>query len=300
MMNSSAYNQTVFMTTVRTPYGRQRAGWLIDSLRTFGGPLAQSPVWLFEADPRAECHRLAQNGLTIFPLQVPDALKQALFTEKVFACAQAEAMAGPEVGSLVWVDPACLVVQPPLLYVLDGNFDAAFRPVHIQNVGLRLDQPLDAFWGGIYTAVGLSDVSATVQSFIDRQTLRSYYNSHAFALNPALGLLGRWRDLFQALACDAAFQQAACQDEPHQIFLFQALLSALLTKEVTPARLRILPPEYNYPFNLHERVPVEYRARTLNDTVTFAYEDRSLNPAQVTDILIVEPLRAWLAARWAA
>ena len=293
---SIANRKTVFITTVRTPYGRVRAGWLIDSLRTFGGPLAQNPVWLFEADPRAECRRLAQDGLTILPLQVPEAVRHALFSEKVFACAQAEAMAGPEVGSLVWIDPGCMVVQPPLLYVLDEEFDAAFRPVHIKNVGLRVDQPLDAFWQGIYAAVDLTDVSTTVQSFVDRQTLRPYYNSHAFALNPARGLLGCWWKHFQALACDAAFQQTACQDEPHQVFLFQALLSALLVKEIDPIKLRLLPPEYNYPFNLQAWVLAEYRARALNDTVTFAYEDRSLNPAEITDILINEPLRSWLAA----
>lgn len=300
MTSALANKQTVFVTTARTPYGRQRAGWLIDSLRIFGGPLSRSPVWLFEADPRAECSRLAQDGLTIFPLQVPEAIKQALFSEKVFACAQAEAMAGAEVGSLVWIDPGCLVVNPPVLYALGADFDAAFRPVHIQNVGLRVSDPLDAFWQGIYAAVGLTDVSTTVQSFVDQQILRAYYNSHAFAVKPGDGLLGRWWEHFQALACDAIFQQTACQDEPHQIFLFQALLSALLVKEIMPERLRILPPEYNYPFNLQGRVPAEYRARALNDAATFAYEDRSLDPAEITDIALEEPLRSWLATHCAA
>lgn len=291
---------TVFITAVCTPYGRARAGWLIDSLRAFGGTLSQNPVWLFEADPRAECARLAQDGLTVIPIQVLEAIKPALFSEKVFACAQAEAMAGPEVGSLVWIDPGCLVVNPPVLYELGADFDAAFRPVHIQNVGLQVDEPLDAFWQGIYTEVGMPDGSTTVQSFVDQRVLRGYYNSHAFAVNPALGILSRWLEHFQRLANDAAFQQAACQDDAHQIFLFQALLSALVTKEVTPARLRILPPEYNYPFNLQERVPVEHRARALNDAVTFAYEDRLLNPAEITDIVVEEPLRSWLAAHCTA
>jgi hypothetical protein len=199
----------------------------------------------------------------------------------------------------VWIDPGCLVVNPPVLYELGADFDAAFRPVHIQNVGLRVDEPLNAFWGGIYTAVGLTDLSTTVQSFVDRQTLRAYYNSHAFAVNPALGLMHRWLEHFQALVCDAVYQQTACQDEPHQIFLFQALLSALLTKEIEPSRLRILPPEYNYPFNLQGRVPEGHRARALNDTVTFTYEQRSLNPAEITDIAVEEPLASWLAAHCA-
>jgi len=286
---------SVFITTVRTPFGRQRASWLIDSLRAFGGSLSKNPVWLFEADPRAECHRLAQDGLTIIPLQVPEAIKHALFAEKVFACAQAEAMAGSDVGSLVWIDPGCLVVNPPELHQLGANFDAAFRPVHIQNVGLRVGDPLDVFWQGIYAELGIVDISVTVQSFVDRQTLRAYYNSHAFSINPTLGLLGHWLGHFRALVCDAEFQQAACQDEPHQIFLFQALLSALITKEVAPSRLRILPPEYNYPLNLQIKGPVKYRAKVLNDVVTFAYEDRSLHPAEITDIVVKQPLRSWLA-----
>ena len=299
-MNSLADPNIVFITAVRTPYGRQRAGWLVDSLRAFGGTLSQSPVWLFEADPRAECQRLAQDGLVIRPMQVPQAIRSALFAEKVYACAQAEALAGPDTGALVWIDPNCLVVNPPLLYALGSDFDAAFRPVHIQNVGLRVEDPLDPFWQGIYAQVGITDAPATVQSFVDQRVLRAYFNSHAFAVDPALGLLGRWLEHFQALACDTAFQQAACQDEAHQIFLFQALLSALITKELDPSRLRMLPPEYNYPLNLQARVPVERRARALNDVVTFAYEDRSLDPAQITDIGIEEPLRSWLAAHCVA
>lgn len=299
-MSSILRKQTVFMTAVSTPYGRQRAGWLIDSLRTFGGRIGRNPVWLFEADPRAECNRLAQDGLQIFPMQVPDSIKPILFSQKVYASAQAEIMAGAEVNSLVWIDPGCLVVNPPALYELGSDFDAAFRPVHIQNVGLRIDDRLDAFWQGIYAQVGITDMSTTVQSFVDQQMLRAYYNSHAFAVNPAIGLLGRWLEHFQALANDMHYQQTACQDEPHQIFLFQALLSALLAKEVAPERLRILPPEYNYPFNLHSRVPASYRARALNDVVSFAYEDRSLDPVEITDIAVEEPLRAWLAERCSA
>ena len=199
----------------------------------------------------------------------------------------------------MWIDPGCLVVNPPVLYELSRDHDAAFRPVHIQNVGLRPDEPLDAFWQGIYADVGIPDVSTTVQSFVDRRTLRAYYNSHAFAVNPALGLLGRWLEHFRALARNVHYQQAACQDEPHRVFLFQALLSALLSRDVAPERLRILPPEYNYPFNLQGKVPAEYRARVLNNLVTFAYEERSLNPAEVTDIALEEPLRSWLAAHCA-
>ena len=91
-MRGSNNKQTVFITAVCTPYGRQRAGWLVDSLRAFGGSLSQNPVWLFEVDRQAECHRLAQDGLTVIPVEVPEVIRPAIFSGKVYACAQAEAL----------------------------------------------------------------------------------------------------------------------------------------------------------------------------------------------------------------
>jgi hypothetical protein len=64
-----------------------------------------------------------------------------------------------------------------------------------------------------------------------------------------------------------------------------------------PDRIRILPAEYSYPYNLHGQVPEGRRAGALNDLVCFAYEDRSLDPDIVSDIQIREPLRSWLSAR---
>ena len=102
---------------------------------------------------------------------------------------------------------------------------------------------------------------------------------------------------FEGLVEDAAFQAAACADEPHRIFLFQAVFSALVAASVEPARIRLAPPTYDYPYNLHARVPQAAVPRALDDLVCFAYEGRSLDPATVKDIEIREPLRSWLRGR---
>jgi hypothetical protein len=64
-----------------------------------------------------------------------------------------------------------------------------------------------------------------------------------------------------------------------------------------PERIRMLPPDYSYPYNLHQVVPPDRRALALNDLVSIAYEDRSLDPDVVDDIAIHEPLRSWLSVR---
>lgn len=292
-------NAIAFVTMVSEPGEIPEARRMMDSIRAFGGPMSACPVWLFEADPDgAPCGSLAGEGVEVVPLTVPDALRRCFFGGKVWACAEAERMAvSAGVRSLVWMDTNCLVVQPPLLYDLGDACDAAVRPVHIQNVGLRAGAPLDGYWRGIYRAVGVEDISATVESYVDGQTLRAYFNSHAFAIRPDKGLMRRRAELFEALAGDQEFQAAHCQDVRRRIFLFQAVWSALLVNMLDWERVRILPPEYNYPYNLQDLVPPERRARALNDLVTVACEERNMDPAAMNDIEVREPLRSWLAAR---
>jgi hypothetical protein len=299
-------DDTLFITSVTTPRDRAQACLLIDSLRAFGGDLASCPVWVFEANPEgASCDELGTDDVAILPLRLPETIQHYHFAAKVWACAWAEDLMASHtseptngrVRTLAWLAPDCLVIQPPALYQLGPEWDAAVRPVHIQNVGLRPGQSLDPFWRRAYAAVGVQDLETTVESFVDGQQLRAYFNSHGFAVDPGLGLLRRWADLFRALVLDGTFQAAGCQDVRHQIFLHQAVLSALLATAVDPARLRLLPPTYNYPYNLHASVPEDRRAQALNDLVCIAYEDRSLDPGEMGDIAVEEPLRSWLAGR---
>jgi hypothetical protein len=294
-MITTITDQTVFLTMVRTTGERARARILIDSIRSFGEAMSQCPIWLFEADPqRAPCKSMEIMGVQVLPLSVPNSVRHYYFADKVCASAQAEEIASAKVQTLIWIDPGCLVIKPPLLFDLGQSFDTAVRPVHIRNVGLTHTEPLDGFWKGVYETVGVKDVKTTVETFVDVQLIRSYFNSHAFAVNPSSGLLRQWLDTFEALVSDEEFQLMHCQDELHRIFLHQAVLSALLVTSLDQKRIRILPPDYNYPYNLHQSVPLDRRAQALNDLVCIAYEDRSLDPNVVDDIEIHEPLRTWL------
>lgn len=71
----------------------------------------------------------------------------------------------------------------------------------------------------------------------------------------------------------------------------------LMVTSLSQQRIRILPPAYNYPYNLHASVPAERRAKALNDVVCIAYEERCLDPDVMSDIRVDEPLKSWLSAR---
>jgi hypothetical protein len=287
-------SETRLVLMFRSEAGERLARIVVDSLRTFGGPLRDSPVWALLLDPAREPQALAGvAGVERIPVAVPDAYRGYPFAEKVAAYAWAEELAGPEVRSLVWLDLDCLIVNPPLLFDLGPAVDAAFRPVHHRNVGSPAGEPLDDFWAGVYRALDVDDLPYTVESFLDGQPLRPYLNTHCFALNPAKGLGRAWWAAFRALAADEAFQAGPCRDDLHRIFLHQAILSTLVAKLLDWQRVRLLPPEYNYPLHLLDEIPAALRPPSLNSLVTVVYEDTS--PWSRIDIQ--EPLRTWLQAR---
>jgi hypothetical protein len=111
---------------------------------------------------------------------------------------------------------------------------------------------------------------------------------------------GRFASLVWMVPCclvaDEGFQARACQEKRRQIFLFQALLSALLAARLLPEQILLLPHDYNYPYNLQASIPAERRAPSLNNLVSFVYEDRPLDPSRLDDIRVSGALKSFLAA----
>jgi len=288
-----------FLTALSSLEGARRARLAFESLRLYGGTWSECPAWVFcrpstACDP-ADVERVYAGlaGVQVLPLAGDGEAPPYPFWDKVQACAEAEAMAGPAVRSLVWLSPSCLIVGPPILFDLAPPLAAAFRTVHHRNIGSLAHEPLDAFWTGVYGAVGLGDAPYTVESFADRWEIRPYLNTHCFAIDPTRGLCRAWATRFEELVADRAFQEGPCQDPLRRVFLHQAVLSALVAKELERQEVRLLPPEYSYPLHMHDEVPPERRARALNDLVCAAYEDA----IPIDGIAIEEPLRSWLKAR---
>jgi hypothetical protein len=279
-----------FATLLLSVESEQPTRRAVASLREFGGTLASSRVLVFAPSSLSSAEIGQTEGVEFAPLAPEPGLAGYPFGTKVTACAQAEALVPRGTTSLVWLGPGCLVFRPPEQFVLGTDCDAAFRPVHITNVGSLRSGPLDEYWKHVYETVGTQDGDRYVESLLGKQQLRPYYNTHCFAVNPALGLMAEWLKLFRSLVADEAFQSGPCRDELHRIFLHQAVLSALVTKSVAPGRVRVLPPEYSYPLHFHEKLADTQRVDVLNDITVAAYEEES----DLAAVRAEEPLRSWL------
>jgi len=283
-------NHILYITAISSQVEAQQVNLLIKSLRKFGGRLGEYPVWIFCTDMKYSVSFSESDTLKLFDLKMDLPLRSYPLAEKVFACAQAEEMTRSDVGSLVWLNPDCLILNPPDLFGLRDQYDAAFRPVHILNVGSPANGPIDGYWRRVYEVLGVDQIPYTIESFVDGQEIHPYFNTHCFAINPSKGIMQAWRAFFVTLLLDKEFQDEYCQDELHQLFLHQVVLSALLMKSIKKDRLLMLPPEYSYPLHLQEKLPATKRIDSINQLVCMVYEDTIL----LDGINILEPILSWL------
>jgi hypothetical protein len=287
--------KTCFFTIVRSPESKRNVQFLLKSLQAFGGAMRNHPVLIFQIHPDKEAELdFGGENVHVIPVNEDRALRHYWFGEKVYICSLAEEMVQGHVRSLVWLGAQCLILHPPVQLDLENSHDAAFRPVHIKNIGLAVDDPLDSFWRAVYDAVGIDDCPYAIRSFVDGHTIRAYFNTHLFSVNPSFGILQTWLDHFREMVSDLDFQSGPCNDQEHQIFLHQAILSALIVKMLDWERVRILPNEYSYPLHLHLDVPLHLRPASLNSQVCPVYEGIYQHPATLNELEVHEPLSTWI------
>jgi hypothetical protein len=293
-METPLGSQVRFLTVTNSKQEERQARFLISSLRSFGGELKDCLVWVFQPGKNTPEAFSDLENVTTLPLEMEEPYRSFELADKVFACARAEELCGSEVGSLVWLNLDCLIVNPPLLFDLGQDFDAALRPVHIRNVGSLAGAPPDCYWETVYQTIGVTnDIPYTVESCVDAQTIRPYFNTHCFSVNPAKEIMQAWRETFKQLVDNKEFVDGPCLGASHQVFLHQVVVSALIMKLVEHDRIRMLPPTYSYPLHLQEKLPPAKRITSLNQMVCAVFEEMD----RLDQVTVEEPLKSWLVTQ---
>jgi len=270
---------------------------LISSIRAFAGDLKNQPILVYSN--LDEGPDIADgDGAQLFQAEPAEVYLGYPLGAKVFFCSKAEQELAGRVSTMVYLDPCALILHPPWLFETGQHVDACIRPVHLKNVGQSSGQALSAYWRWVYDLVGNGFPDFRVTSFVDGCLLFPYYNTHCFSVKPELGLCQHWADLFAAAVKDISFQQELCADFPHRLFLHQVIFSCLLAARLGEERIRVLPPDYSYPYHVQEQVPPGIRSASLNNLTHVVYEECNMNPSQMRDIEVDESLKTWLSERW--
>jgi hypothetical protein len=278
---------------------------LARSIRTFGGEFCFNPIWMLSPrneDDLSEATRqeLFSIGARLVTFDMDSDGSSFPFTAYVTAAGIAEGLAQGEASFLAMMAADTLVLQAPSTFLLQAGKSLGGCPVHLKLLGSGFNDPIDELWGLIYRdcQVDVNNIYA-MQTIVDEQMVRAYFNAGLLVVRPERGLLRAWQSSFERLYCLPQYEAFYQRNESYKIFMHQMVLAGSILSHLKQAEFQLFPFEMNYPLHLHTRVAADRRPSSLNQLVTCRYEDYGEffgNPDVDDLIQIDKPLKNWLQA----
>jgi hypothetical protein len=273
---------------------------LCESIRAYGGALAQAPIWCFiphygKALTVRIKDRLHTLGVTLIRFEIEQTALRFPFIADARAAVLAETRAQNRTDILVWLTANTLVLQEPVDFLIPENMHLAYRPVHHTLIGSRYNEPPDPFWTLVYKRCNVSDDRIfAMNTHVDNTTIRPYFNAGILVTRPKNKLLHTWCDTFIDAYQKDEFYELYTQDERYTIFMHQAILSGVILSLYRKEQLLELPRTYNYPLHLYDDDVTPYRPSALEELVTVRHEGFYKDPAWYEKMPAGEPMKKWL------
>jgi hypothetical protein len=280
--------------------------WILvmaESLRSFGGDLRNVPIWVYLPDNNREIEKSIRKlpippGITLKHSSTPADARKLWYSGKVFAAALAESDAVGRYQLLVWLDPDVIFVKEPHDFLLPDSISLGYRPVMHKLIGSRYSEPPDEFWTRVYDKLGVVSSSIfPVQTPVDRETIRAYFNAGLLVLRPEMGVLRKWPECFALLYTDTVFIDWCEQDQRKAIFLHQVALIGDILSTLRKADMIELPESYNYSLYLQDKYPASPRPKSLDDVVMFRHEFIFSTPAGFDQVNDSSKIIRWVKER---
>ena len=233
----------------------------VESLRAFGGALAETPVYAFapragERPSAATAGALGDLGVTMVDEPLNPDHPDLPHTNKVFAAAWAEA--NVEAEAIVFADSDTVFLGEPA--ALAGEWDAAARPVGAVNMGSTGEgHKNEGDWQLLYDELGV-EARPFVETVVSETRIRAYFNAGLVGFRRGSGLATAWRDATLRLLDSPVARRAPLRRQIDQLALGGVLAEPF-------DRVRVLPDTYNYPLPKRVKLPERLQALDLDDLV---------------------------------
>jgi hypothetical protein len=277
---------------------------MIESLREFGGSLADAParIYVDDATPELDTMYLSRREhlqVVVRKSHTPDKMKRVIYAEKAYAAATAENELAGAGGILAWLDPDVIFVKEPSAFWLDTDKVLGYRPVQLLNISSRYDQPPGEFWSRLYTLLGVADsLIFPMTTTTDMVEIRPHINAGMLIVRPENGILRSWPAALEVLCADSSIRQFCVNDRRTAIFLHQAALMGAILKTVPRSRMADLPATYNYAVMFADRMPPEKRVASLDDLVMFRHDLAFSDSSRRETVADSSRIYQWVSERW--
>jgi hypothetical protein len=305
-----------FVACIEAGALERQALLLFESIRAFGGALAECPIYALAPRAGLGVRGEARDRLdALGVVYIDEVLNTECFeygsANRVAAAAHIESTTAHEL--LVVLDSDTLVLREPTAFLLPRDVDVAARPVDRKDICTSgPEDPHDAYWRELCEICGVRyDDIPWVPSYVDDIRAKASYNGGLVVVRSDRGILRRWSEFFlaslraglrpRAAAVAIRSSTGAVAGRASRMWgSNQAALSLAMWS--TTRRVQTLEPTYNYPLHLHEALG-ERRVRDFNRLVHVHYhwlfepDAIAENPITAPTSTLAAEKVAWLRAR---
>jgi len=305
----------VFLVNIEAGRLERKACLLIESIRRFGGPMADTPIWSFQ--PREgeallpETYQLLMrekvfhlhhplNPHTDFPHPRVQKWGRKIsgVLNKPYVAKFAEDCLRGKARRIAFLDSDTMVVQAPRDLLIEDPYVVGIRPEDKRGkIGVPRGEALTPFWKQLYK-IGKIDPEKvwSVTTVLDQQEIYPYYNSGIVVANPEYGLFNRWLEITEGILR----YKEDLDVFPHERSIFfteQASMAAAIMSMLQPGQVKELDTRYNYPLHHQTGLSAEKRRDNLKEIVIAHYHGAFDEDEWKDAIRITEPYREFLQTR---
>lgn len=239
---------------------------LFDSIRRWTGRFKDAPIYAFSPRAGHAISGAARARLDALEVHYDDRVINTGCVEygpanRVAAGAYIEERTAHE--ALIVLDSDTIFLREPNALELPPEVDFLARPVDHRSASTAgPDDPLDPYWRELCARARLDyDAVPWTRSFIDDVRVKADYNGGLCVTRPARGVLRRCADLLFGSVRDGVFPRddadgfragAGFVSGVGRRLWGSSQIALALGAWSATARVRELPPTYNYPLHLHE------------------------------------------------
>ena len=239
---------------------------LVKSIREFAGKYKDFDILSFA--PRAG-YEISQKTQDEFDKLNVKHLNIALNTDyydyplanKPLVCAYVEENFESEY--FIFMDSDKILLNEPIEFIFENEFDVALRPVDVKNIGSsgKGDQN-NEYWEKLYDIVGVKEKNY-VMSTVGNEKILSYWNSGLISVRSGKNLFTQWKNNFIKV------MDKKLTPSQGVFFVEQSVFAATVSSlELSVFEFSNM---YNYPIHMQNNITEDKKIKNLNDIVTLHY-----------------------------
>ncbi|MBC8479784.1 MAG: hypothetical protein H8D46_04910 [FCB group bacterium] len=263
----------------------QHAMILAESIRTFGGRLRNSSIWIYLPKGSSGIKSAGEKFVEKFDVMLrystaPAAAMKYPYAQKVFAAAQAEWETEQRNDILVWMDEDTILLESPELFELRENVLLGYRPVMHNIIGSLYNEEPDELWAYLYKILNVNpNTFFPMTTPADGAVIRPYFNAGILVVQPTKGILQKWAEDFKILYKDDYLFGLSESNHLIKIFLHQFALVSAVLNTLDQNQMMEFPISVNYPLFFKEMFGADQEFDTLEDVITLRYDAYFRDPA---------------------